>query len=119
MRLDWDPVVPARSVKIPPGALRATVPRLCRRAGIPVLATVDRPVYVYRGRRKIRTPAFDLVGVSISPRSREGALRALEKLAYSFFDHCARYCVCHRGYFEPTVVPREMQLIRGRWHGCE
>lgn len=106
MHFDWDPVVPARSAKIPPGALRMTVPSLCRRAGIPVLATVDRPVYVYRGRKKIRTPAFDLIGVPVSPRSRAGALRALEKLAYSFFDHCARYCVCERGYFTATESQR-------------
>lgn len=99
MHFDWDPVTPARTAKIPPDALRTTVPSLCRRAGIPVRATVDRPVYVYRGRKKIRTPAFDLVGVPVAPRSREGAMRALEKLAYSFFDHCARYCVCGRGYF--------------------
>lgn len=88
-----------RSVKVPPAALRTTVPDLCRRAGISVQATTDRPIVVVRGRRSIHTPALDLVAVSCSPRSAEGALRALEILAHGFHDHCARYCVCGRGYF--------------------
>jgi len=99
--LDWEPVQNRRRVAIPNGAIRTSVSDLCRRAKIPVRATVDRDVYIYRSqrRRKVRTPLFDLVGVPASPRSREGALRALESLAYSFFDHFARYCVCGRGYF--------------------
>lgn len=99
MRLDFDPVQNLRRVAIPRSSLRTNVPDLCRRAGIPVLATVDREVYVYRGRRKIRTPLYDLIGVPVGPRSRIGALRALESLAFSFFDHFARYCVCGRGLF--------------------
>ena len=88
-----------RSVTIPPGALRATVPDLCRRAGIDVQATTDRPIVIVRGRRSVRTPALDLVAVPCSPRSAEGALRALEILAHGFHDPCARHCVCKRGYF--------------------
>lgn len=99
IRTDWDPVVYRRSCVIPPGALKTTVPDLCRRAGIPVRATVDREIYIYRGRRKIRTPLYDLIGIPAAPRSRVGALRALESLAHSFFDHFARYCVCGRGLF--------------------
>jgi hypothetical protein len=101
MRIDFDPVANRRTVKIPPGAIACSVATLCRRAGIPIRATVLRDVYVYRGRRKVRTPMFDLVGVPDDPRSRVGAMRALESLAYSFFDHAARYCVCKRGYFVP------------------
>jgi hypothetical protein len=103
MRTDWDPVRYRRSCAIPPGAIKTSVPDLCRRAGIPVRATVAREIYIYRGRRKIRTPLYDLIGVPASPRSRDGALRALESLAYSFFDHFARYCVCGRGLFFAPV----------------
>jgi hypothetical protein len=99
MRLDFEPVHNRRAAVIPKGALRTSVPALCRRAGIPVRATVDREIFIYRGRRKIRTPLYDLIGVPASPRSRVGALRALESLAYSFFDHAARHCVCGRGLF--------------------
>lgn len=90
-----------RSVAVPRAALRATVPDLCRRAGIEVQATTDRPIVVVRGRRSVRTPALDLVAVSCAPRSAEGALRALEILAHGFHDPCARHCVCGRGYFTP------------------
>lgn len=103
MRTDWNPITYRRSCAIPPGAIKTSVPDLCRRAGIPVRATVDREIYIYRGRRKIRTPLYDLIGVPVGPRSREGALRALESLAYSFFDHFARYCVCKRGLFSAPV----------------
>ena len=102
IRTDWDPVTYRRSCTIPPGAIKTSVPDLCHRAGIPVRASVDREVYIYRGRRKIRTPLYDLIGVP-GARSREGALRALESLAYSFFDHFARYCVCGRGLFVAPV----------------
>jgi predicted RNase H-like HicB family nuclease len=97
--VDTRPVRRCKTAKVPPSALRTNVTDLCRRARIPILATVDRHVYVYRGRRKIRTLAFDLVGVPVSPRSRMGALRALESLAYKFHDHFARYCVVGRRYF--------------------
>jgi len=93
------PPVDRLSVKIPPGSLRSTVPNLCRRAGIAVQASTDRPVVVVRGWRSFRTPALDLVAVPCSPRSAEGALRALEILAHAFHDPCARHCVCGRGYF--------------------
>jgi hypothetical protein len=112
MRIDWDPVVFRRSCPIPPGAIQTSVSDLCRRAGIPVLATVDREIFVYRGRRKIRTPLYDLVGVPASPHSRVGALRALESLAHSFFDHFARYCVCGRGLFSAKGVYRSRSLRR-------
>jgi len=79
--------------------VRSTVPGLCRRAGIEVRATTDRPVIVFRGRRSVRTLAADYVAVPCSPRSAEGALRALEVLAHGFHDPCARHCVCGRGYF--------------------
>jgi hypothetical protein len=92
-----------RSVVISPVALRTTVPDLCRRAGISIQATTDRPVIVVRGQRSIRTPALDLVAVACAPRSAEGALRALEILAHGFHDVCARYCVCGRGYFSPMT----------------
>src|SRR4029077_16243751 len=49
MRLDWDPVANKRRVAIPSGAIKTSIPDLCRRAEIPVLVTVDRDVYVYRG----------------------------------------------------------------------
>lgn len=98
MRIDFEPVQNRRRVAIPRGALRTNVSDLCRRAGIPVRATVTRDVFIYSGRRKVRTPDYDLVGVA-SPRSRVGALRALESLAHSFFDHAARHCVCGRGLF--------------------
>jgi hypothetical protein len=113
MRTDWDPITYRRNCKIPPGAIKTTVPGLCRRAGIPVRATVDREIYVYRGRRKIRTPLYDLIGVPAGPRSREGALRALESLAYSFFDRFARYCVCGRGLFS-VPVKRVRRRTRAR-----
>ena len=99
MLIDWNPVANMRRVTIPLKALKTSVPDLCRRAGIPVLATVDRDVYIYRGRKKVRTPTYDLVGIPVNPRTRVGALRALESLAHSFFDHFARHCVCKRGYF--------------------
>lgn len=99
LRHDWDPVANVRRVGIPRRALKTSVPDLCRRAEIPVLVTVERVVYVYRGRKKVRTPFYDLVGIPADPRSRVGALRALESLAHSFFDHFARYCVCGRGLF--------------------
>lgn len=98
----YPPAVRLRA-KVPPGALRSTVPDLCRRAGIIVQATTDRPVVVFHGRRSIRTPGADYVAVPCSPRSREGALRALEALAHAFHDPCARHCVCKRGYFCPPV----------------
>jgi hypothetical protein len=88
-----------RRIAVPPAALRTTVSDLCRQAGIAVQATTDRPIVVVRGRRSVHTPALDLVAVSCSPRSPEGALRALEILAHGFHDPCARYCVCGRGYF--------------------
>lgn len=91
-----------RSVRVPTGALRTTVQDLCRRAGISIQATTDRPIVVIRGRRSIRTPALDLVAVPRSPRSAEGALRALEILAHGFHDPGARHCVCGRGYFGPA-----------------
>ncbi len=99
LRIDWEPVVNARAAALPPNAIKTSVPDLCRRAGIPVRATTDRDVYIYRGSKKIRTPTYDLVGVPTNPRTRVGALRALESLAHSFFDHCARHCVCKRGLF--------------------
>lgn len=95
-----------RSVAVPLGALRTSVPALCRRAGIPVQASTDRPIVVVRGRKSVRTPAFDLVAVSCAPRSAEGALRALEILAHGFHDPCARHCVCSRGYFSPMTGAR-------------
>lgn len=96
-----------RSVVVPPRALRTTVSDLCRRAGISVQATTDRPIVVVRGRRSIRTPAIDLIAVQCAPKSAEGALRALEILAHGFHDPCARHCVCGRGYFAPMLeVPR-------------
>jgi hypothetical protein len=97
--LDWEPVRNRREVRIPKGAMRLNVGALCRRAGIRELATYDRVVIVYRGRRKVRTPGFDLIGVRESPRSQRGALRALESLAYSFFDPCARHCLAQNDVF--------------------
>jgi hypothetical protein len=94
-----------RSVRIPSAALRTTVPDLCRRAGISVQATTDRPIVVVRGTRSVRTPACDLVAVSCAPRSAEGALRALEILAHGFHDPCARHCICNRGYFTAMAGP--------------
>lgn len=96
-----------RAVQVPTAALRTTVPDLCRRAGIPVQATTDRPIVVVRGRRSVRTPALDLVAISCAPRSAEGALRALEILAHGFHDPCARHCVCARGYFTAPVPNRK------------
>ena len=90
-----------QSIKIPTASLRTTVTDLCRRAGISVQATIDRPVVVVRGRRSVRTPKLDLVAVPCAPKSAEGALRALEILAHGFHDPCARHCVCGRGYFSP------------------
>ena len=81
------------------GAIWLTIPDLCRRAGIPARASTDRPVAIFRGRRSVMTPAADFVAIPCSPRSREGALRALEVLAHAFHDPCARHCVCKRGYF--------------------
>jgi hypothetical protein len=112
MRLDWDPVVNSRHVLIPPGAIKTSIPDLCRRAGIPVRATTDRAIYIYRGRKKVRTPIYDLVGVPIDPRTSVGALRALESLAYSFFDHFARYCVCKRGLFIAPSTSASVTRVR-------
>ena len=98
-RIDSTPVQKRETATIPRGALRVYISDLCRRAKIPVRSTYDRDVYVYQGRRKVRTPAFDIVGVPVSPRSREAALRALESLAYSFREHHARFCIVGRGYF--------------------
>lgn len=112
-----------RSVRIPPGALHATVPDLCRRAGIPVQATTDRPVILIRGRRSVHTPALDLVAVPCAPRSSEGALRALEILAHGFHDPCARHCICGRGYFTAAissrlVSPRGVKSDQGENDDC-
>jgi hypothetical protein len=98
-RFDTKPVQNCENATIPHGALRLRVSDLCRRAGVVNRSTYDRPIYVYRGTRKIHTLAFDIVGVPVSPRSREGALRALESLAYSFHEHHARHCIIGRGYF--------------------
>jgi hypothetical protein len=100
------PVQNRRRFKVPPGAICRTVTSLCKQAGIPVNATTVRPVYIYLGKQKIRTPECDLVGISENPRSRVGALRALEALAFSFFDPCARFCVCKRGFFVVTPPTR-------------
>jgi hypothetical protein len=100
-----------RSVSIPPAALRTTVQDLCRRAGIEVQATNDRPVIVIRGRRSVYTPALDLIAVKCSPKSAEGALRALEILAHGFHDPCARYCVCGRGYFSPPLPMKKRKRV--------
>jgi hypothetical protein len=99
LRHDWEPVIYRRKITIPRGAIQTSVPDLCRRAGIEVQATVDRAVFIYLGNRKVRSPNADLVGVPVSPRTWQGALRALETLAYDFFDHFARYCACGRGLF--------------------
>lgn len=74
---------------------------LCKQAGIPLRATVPRrKILVVYGKKQIKTPKFDIVGVPVRDLdSPEAALRALEALAYSFFDHGARACVCHRGLF--------------------
>jgi hypothetical protein len=94
-----------RRVVIPPNALRTTIPDLCRRAGILVQASSDRPIVIVAGprRRSVRTPTVDVVAVPCAPRSAEGALRALEILAHGFHDPCARHCVCGRGYFSPMT----------------
>lgn len=97
--IDTEPVQRCKTAPIPRGAMRAYISGLCRRAKIPVRSTYHRSIYVYRGTKKIRTPYFDIVGVPVAPRSRIGALRALEALAYRFKEHHARHCVIGRGYF--------------------
>jgi hypothetical protein len=106
MLIDFGPVENRRRFAPPHDALRTSVPDLCARAKIAVNATTDREIYVYRGHRKIRTPDRDLVGIHVDPHTRLGALRALEALAYCFFDPCARYCVCGRGLFVARRDPR-------------
>ena len=98
-RIDTTPVRRCETATIPPNALRLRISDLCRRAGVVNRSTYDRAIYIYRGTRRIRTLCFDIVGIRESPRSREGALRALEILAYSFREHHARHCVVGRGYF--------------------
>jgi hypothetical protein len=83
--------------------------RLCRQARVLLRATVpSRRVVVYTGRRQVRTPSADYVGVPVKElNGREAALRALEALAHSFHDHAARACICGRGLFcPPTAAPR-------------
>ena len=78
-----------------------TLPDLCEQAGIPLrYEGPARRILLYRGRKQIRTQNADAVGVPVRDlQSHVAALRALEVLAYSFLDHGARACVCHRGLY--------------------
>jgi hypothetical protein len=87
-----------------------TLAQLCRQAKIRLRATVpERTLYVVTADQQIRTPTADIIGVPTTDLdSPEAALRALEALAHSFFDHAARACVCGRGLFAPPDVGPEL-----------
>ena len=101
---DLPPLSYLRNGESIPRGRKTTVSKLCKIAGVPYRATVanERPVIVRYGREQCRARHVDVVGVRVRDLdSRVAALRALEALAFSFFDHAARHCVCHRGYFGP------------------
>jgi DNA-binding transcriptional regulator YiaG len=108
-RIGIEPPVYRSASDLPLNRGRCTsLVELCEQAGIPLrYEGPARQILVYRGRKSMRTPAGDAVGVPVDDlTSPLAALRALEVLAYSFFDYGARACVTHRGLFT-TPTPDE------------
>jgi len=105
----WDiaPVLykPAREVRVPAKAICTSHRALFRRAGLRFLATIPpRTLYVHQGTLQVSTADFDLIGVPVNPRSKEGAMRAIEALAFCFFDHAVK----HSLYKVRPFVPEEI-----------
>jgi len=96
--------------------IRTSLAQLCQQAKIPMRYTGPcRTIIVHHGRRQIRTSDVFLVGIPRSAgslHSRKAALRALEVLAHSFFDHAARHCVVGRGLFCAPVMRGEGENAR-------
>lgn len=97
-----------------PEAVLYTLEALCAFARVPLRVTggPQTDIFVHDGTEHARAAEGLYVGGK-RPRTRLGALRVLEVLAYGFHDYAARECVCYQGLFS-VPRPRGRPSLSGR-----